>query len=297
MSIPLSVDLATLSQAPIQEPIPEDVFKQALQQSPFIPIDKALNLRDLGASTPAFVRRGLIFRSGTLSPLHLESLQRLHTDLHICCIFDLRSQRETEFDPIPDIRGIERVWLAPAKAPDAVDIAQFAGNGGARGYSIMYLDVLAVFEPTIKAIFEHLRDRSEEAILFHCNGKRRSNIYHRSGQPADSSTAGKDRTGVVAAMILALAGVPHSTIASEYVLTRIGIEPERERLESNFAQAFGKIDHGKPGITEICGLYPEAMIGFLNAMEEKFGDAGSYLKSKFGFSDEDVEKIKNNLVG
>ena len=44
--------------------------------------------------------------------------------------------------------------------------------------------------------------------------------------------AGKDRTGVTAAVVLALAGMPHEYIAREYALTRIGMEPAREFLTS-----------------------------------------------------------------
>jgi hypothetical protein len=165
-----TVDLLTISSIPIQDLIPEEALKQALQQSPFVPIPGALNLRDLGASAPSHLKRGLIFRSGTPSALAPESLARLYTDLHIRRIFDLRSKREFNEDPVPNIQGIEKVWLPPARAPNFVDIGLFAGNGGARGYSVMYVDYLTVFAPTFKALFEQLRDRPHEAILFHCNG-------------------------------------------------------------------------------------------------------------------------------
>jgi hypothetical protein len=165
-----TVDLLTISSIPIQDQIPEEALKQALQQTPFVTLPGALNLRDLGASAPSLVKRGLIFRSGTPSTLPPESLARLYTDLNIRRIFDLRSKREVNEDPTPNIQGIEKVWLPPARAPNFVDIALFAGNGGARGYSVLYMDYLTVFAPIYKALFEQLRDRPHEAILFHCNG-------------------------------------------------------------------------------------------------------------------------------
>src|ERR1700712_3855985 len=122
------MDLAALSQTPIQEPIPEDVVRQALLQPPFLTLPGAFNLRDVGGSAPSFVKQGLIFRSGSLAPVPQESANRLHTELHIHRVFDLRSQREVESAPTPVVEGIERIWLAPAKVPDFVDIAHFEGN-------------------------------------------------------------------------------------------------------------------------------------------------------------------------
>ncbi|KAF2840821.1 hypothetical protein M501DRAFT_1030038 [Patellaria atrata CBS 101060] len=43
-------------------------------------------------------------------------------------------------------------------------------------------------------------------------------------------TAGKGRTGVLAAVVLGIVGAPRSVIAADYVLTRIGTEPAREVL-------------------------------------------------------------------
>jgi protein tyrosine/serine phosphatase len=95
---------------------------------------------------------------------------------------------------------------------------------------------------------------------------------------------------------LAIAGVPHTAIAADYLLTRIGIELERPRLEANFAQAFGKIDYARPGIKEMSSCTLEAMMAFLKAVEEKFGGVEQYLKLELGFSEGDIEKIKSNLA-
>jgi hypothetical protein len=94
-----------------------------------------------------------------------------------------------------------------------------------------------------------------------------------------------------------LAGVPKATIASDYALSRIGIEPYRTRLTAAFEKAFGPIDVEKPGITEMSGVSPGAMIAFLGAVEEIFGNAEGYLRTELGFSEADVENIKENIMG
>jgi protein tyrosine/serine phosphatase len=108
--------------------------------------------------------------------------------------------------------------------------------------------------------------------------------------------AGKDRTGSIAAIILLLAGVPKATIASDYALSRIGVEPYRTRLAVGFEKAFGTIDYEKPGITEMSGVSPEAMMAFLATVEEKFGSAEGYLRSELGLAEADIDKIKENIA-
>lgn len=68
------------------------------------------------------------------------------------------------------------------------------------------MELLDNGKDAFRAIFAHIRDRSSESCLIHCS-------------------AGKDRTGVAVALILAIAGVDHSTIKSEYMLTEEGLKP------------------------------------------------------------------------
>jgi protein tyrosine/serine phosphatase len=52
--------------------------------------------------------------------------------------------------------------------------------------------------------------------------------------------AGKDRTGVLAALILALMDTPPDIIAKDYVLTRIGVEPFRKKLLGQLLLMLGR---------------------------------------------------------
>jgi hypothetical protein len=75
--------------------------------------------------------------------------------------------------------------------------------------------------------------------------------------------AGKDRTGVLAALILALMDTPPDIIAKDYVLTRIGVEPFREKLLGQLLLMLGRErdswdSTGKgfeePGMGGLCGV-------------------------------------------
>jgi len=98
-------------------------------------------------------------------------------------------------------------------------------------------------------------------------------------------TAGKDRTGVVSAILLFHAGVSDADIIENYVLTR---EYGRERLElvhKNFPEVDMNIVTPKEWYME----------EFLRLFREKFGTAEAYFKT-LGLSEEEIGNIRRKLV-
>lgn len=98
-------------------------------------------------------------------------------------------------------------------------------------------------------------------------------------------TAGKDRTGVVSAILLLHAGVSDADIIENYVLTR---EYGRERLElvhKNFPEVDMNIVTPKEWF----------MKEFLRLFREKFGTTEEYFKD-LGLSEKEIEKIRQKLV-
>jgi protein tyrosine/serine phosphatase len=73
---------------------------------------------------------------------------------------------------------------------------------------------------TFRDLLLHVRDHADKPFLFHC-------------------TAGKDRTGAAAGLLLALVGVPKGYISHDFSLTRIGTEKYRDLLTM-------KLTGGKP---------------------------------------------------
>jgi protein tyrosine/serine phosphatase len=120
--------------------------------------------------------------------------------------------------------------------------------------------------------------------------------------------AGKDRTGILSALILALTNAPKEEIAKDYALTRIGIEPYREFLLTALMQQMGKTFSSEvfedPGMLELCGVRGPTIVAVLEWMGEKWGSVGKgsypgvegYLIQELGFEREDVEKIRKNLA-
>ena len=107
---------------------------------------------------------------------------------------------------------------------------------------------------------------AERGVLFHC-------------------TAGKDRTGVVSAVLLSLVGVPEEEIIADYVLTA---ECIKERLR-NMHERFPQIDMT---VVTPCEDY---LRGFLALWKAKYGCAENYLHS-LGLTEEEVQRLREKLL-
>ncbi|KAJ9609889.1 hypothetical protein H2200_006218 [Cladophialophora chaetospira] len=285
--------LTALASTPTDKPIsPSDVAK-ALATPPFVNVPGAFNTRDL--SHPPHLRQGLIYRSGVPKNLTTEGKALLSNTLHIKTIFDMRSPKEQTQTPIGNLEhdyGIKVVSLSWDTVPSTLDITDYISdplntdiwNGGAKGYSKQYFEVLSVYKTAYRTVLTHLLKTPNSPILFNCH-------------------AGKDRTGVLAALILSLAGVPDADIAYDYSLTRIGFEPERESLIAFIKKWKPELTEDTPGMREFSAVREEYMVRFLKDAREVYGGdegegwAEGYVKRELGFSGEEVDMLKENLRG
>lgn len=279
-------DLQRLLQIDIRTEIASDLIAPIISKPPFISIPGLFNLRDLSTDHhpasifPVVLRPGIIYRSGVLPTAPSPETQKaLVEKLGITTIFDLRRSSERTKTPSPEIDGIETVWLPytfePPRPVEHEDVEPVVGV--VRSYR-MYLDSHA---PVFRKVFEHIRDRPGDPFLFHCSG-------------------GKDRTGVLAALILRLAGSSDEAIIHDYMLTRVGIEPARPALTAMLRAHHGVEGEGgdldKLGKVAVLGVEAKGMEGFLRALDEVDGGVVGYLKQGLGFGEEDVATIRRNLA-
>jgi len=265
----------------------DPVFVQEqLSKHPFTAIAGVTNVRTLGlypTSTPNTVTRpNLLFRAAELSGITEEGKAQLKA-LGITKIFDLRSDVEiAKYDaPSPVIDGVEIVRTPVFRHEDyspEVMARRFQLYASAKTESFMelYSQILDHGGPSFAVILRHVRDHPDEACIFHC-------------------TAGKDRTGVLAAVLLSLAGVDDEAISRDYELTRIGREPFREKIMKRLAQEpiFAK---DKSAALNMLSSRYAVMMAFLHLLGERYGGSENYLKEYGGFSDEDIRIIRQNLV-
>jgi protein-tyrosine phosphatase len=154
-----------------------------------IKLTNVKNMRDLGGWTlkdGAKIPYGRVYRSGKLSSATPADLAKLHS-LGIKTSIDLRSSAEiitSGKDP------------GPAQGFSATISAPMNGIASASGYK----DIINNQKASLAKAFRALADSSTYPVDIHC-------------------TAGKDRTGVVSALLLDLLGVPRQEIVEDYLLS------------------------------------------------------------------------------
>ncbi|HXW35222.1 MAG TPA: tyrosine-protein phosphatase [Acidimicrobiales bacterium] len=261
------------------------------QPQRLLPLVGAYNFRDLGgypAKDGKFTRWGHLFRSDTLHELTAGDLEVLR-ELGLETVIDLRTPAEVEqvgrgilaSEPMKyvnlSVLGEGRLTDAgvsdqqegePEAVGEAVAAPQVTGDEIAERY-LSYLDVGL---GALVEAFEILTDESHYPLVFHC-------------------AAGKDRTGVLAALVLDCLGVDREAIVDDYVLTETRMELILGRLRRD--PLYGeRVDEIPKALFEV---QAETMELFLEGIDSRYGGARSWALTA-GLSAERLDRLELMLL-
>jgi len=249
------------------------------------------NFRDVGGYQTVdgrCVRWGKIFRCGHLMQM-TEIDGELLESLVIKAIFDLRTPPERESFPTdwqcvlqPEIHTID----VHAKGDDPkADLFRLILDGQVSQHDVrshMLADYALMpyqFAPMLKKICQHLLTIPDGGIVMHC-------------------TAGKDRTGLVVGLLLALLGVPEKSIYEDYLLSNEGFSC-REKLEHMVATFGHKVENIdacmevlKPLIQVESGYLKAAMV----AIEKQSGSLQCYFEKTLAITPLQKERLQAQLL-
>lgn len=174
-----------------------------------------MNLRDLGGHATEDgrrVRSGCLFRSDELCSLTDADLAQL-SELGIRVVLDLRNDVERARRPGRLWEGVELLERRspPASPNPTVEEQIVSGRLAERDDDDMarvYVDLLTRLAPEFRLLLMRAAESGARPLLFHC-------------------AAGKDRTGLAAAIILGVLGVPRETILDDYDVTTSHAAPRR----------------------------------------------------------------------
>ncbi|KAL2190841.1 hypothetical protein L209DRAFT_747187 [Thermothelomyces heterothallicus CBS 203.75] len=294
-------------------PLPATTLAAVLASPPFVSIPDTFNARDLGLVPGSPIPPGRLYRTAVFAAeVSAEGRAALRERLGVGRMVDLRTAGERARRPEPAVDGVEGVWIEPEEGL-APNLDDFGEGEGEKGVVRMYLDVLRLYRGAIRAVLEQVRDGWERgAVLFHCNGvlleflsifffvfglSLFSPLFSPSQEHANTRIqAGRDRTGIVAAILLSLAGAGAETIALDYLLSRIGIEPAKEQLLAYVTKGPMAVNMDARGFRNMANLKLGCWEAFVKAVDAEYGGFEGYVRGPLGFSEEDVAKIKNNLV-
>jgi protein-tyrosine phosphatase len=229
--------------------------------------DACLNVRDLGGhATPEGVTRwGAIVRADVLHRLTDEGWREL-VGHGISTIVDLRMDEERDADPPTDVPvAVVHVNVLAGSPPDYGEQLDALVDGfetPAEKTAAVYLDFLEQYGPNWVAAIRAVADAPPGGVLVHCHG-------------------GKDRTGLVVALLLSLAGVSDDEIAADYAIS--------EHNLASVTQAWiddAETDEERERRRQIGRTPPDAMRGVLAELERRHGSVRQFLLDNGATADE-----------
>ncbi len=234
-----------------------------------IPLAGTFNVRDVGGY-PALggtVRAGRLLRGDALHRLD-DAARATLADLPVRTVVDLREDFEARLSP----DALEGTGIAVLRLP----VFRFTGDSFGRApddlksvYDHMVDDCGAVLATAVG----HVAAPEAQPVLVHCS-------------------AGKDRTGVVVAVVLSLLGVPDAVIAEDYHLTSAYLAEEFTQAVEQLQASTGL---GQRLNGQALACPPELILATLERMRAAHGSVEGYLLAH-GLTAEQIAELRRSLI-
>jgi protein-tyrosine phosphatase len=248
-----------------------------------IPLEGSPNFRDIGGH-PALngnqVTCGEIFRSGHLAHL-TDKDQEILNSLSIRTVCDFRSKEEIKHQPnrLPNGGSIQYLRLPivnesmePTRAVEKImrgDIEWFTDDFMVNAY----IEKVDKFHHVWNQFFKYISQKKSRPLVFHC-------------------TAGKDRTGVGAALILSSLGVSDKWIIHDHGLSN---RYNAEQINT-IRKSLQKIGIDAERLTDYLTAPKSAIIALLDHIRKTYGTAADYLLHKAKVKKSWLEKLREDLL-
>ncbi|MFD9357516.1 tyrosine-protein phosphatase [Streptomyces sp. NPDC060031] len=262
-----------------------------------IPATTVANLRDLGGATLCggrAVRPGLVLRSGQLDRLDLDADPAVAA-LGLRTVIDFRTDIERADHPdrlpagvrllIGDVLA-DKMNSGTTKMPAAAQLKDLLSNpavaeehlGGGKAQALfgdVYRSLVnsGSAQASYRMLLTELADPDCGPLLFHC-------------------TAGKDRTGWGATVILSLLGADDETLTAEYLSVNAAVKHAFAPMIEGFTAAGGDPDIA----LALIGVFPSYLEAALDEVSTRYGSMEKYVREGLGVPDETVEALRDRLV-
>lgn len=239
-----------------------------------VELEGTSNFRDLGGyrtATGQTVRTGRLYRTASLASL-TEGDVAVIGALGIRTICDLRGDEESRAAPtrLP-AQDPPRVAALPIHV--AGNLRALLGDGSATGEDMRralaetYRIFVRNHTDAYRALFDHLVDEPGYPLVFHCS-------------------AGKDRTGLAAALVLSALDVPRHTVEEDYLLTNVcwtADVPYAAQLRPDMRDA-------------LLGAHPEYLGAAFDEIEHRHGSVAGFLAGPLGLTPDRAEILRRHLL-
>jgi protein-tyrosine phosphatase len=206
----------------------------------------------------------VLVRSDLVAHLTAAGRQAL-IDYGVTTVLDLRSEAEVVRAPNPFEGGSGPRYVHRV----LIDDKHMTSIGDPQSMLERYLSTIKLRPQAFRGIFNTLAE-ADGCVLFHC-------------------FAGKDRTGVVAAMLLDLAGVDPEDIAADYAETDRQLAPQYERWISEAEP------ERRESVRDELRCPPERILGVLDHLHARWGSVEGYLEA-IGVERPNLDRLTTKLA-
>ncbi len=249
-------------------------------------LDGGINVRDIGgyrARDGRQVKWRKILRSGHLNNI-TNSDRATFKALDLRTVHDFRRSPEIEKFPslvgdVEIVAGYEMGVGSMGMFMQAFEREKFTPDQ-AHDYVVKAYGecVESVTEP-YKDFFKSVLAQEEGALLFHC-------------------MAGKDRTGLAAALLLHILDVPSDEITKDYLLTANYLPIET--VIDNFIQSRDDlaelIQENRASLVPYCGVHGDNLLAFFSGIDASYGSIDTYISKGLSLNAGDIEELRNRYL-
>ncbi|MGY3749082.1 tyrosine-protein phosphatase [Vagococcus acidifermentans] len=234
-------------------------------------MDALVNFRDLGGKQTADGREvvsGKFFRSGEVVGLPNGTSEKLVTEYRLQTIVDFRGESEVKMRPDDTLNGVKYINIDISKDIDGAtgSLQSMIHQDFSADAAMMTLYEQFVYNATakngLKSFLEISVSDDDIPLLFHC-------------------FAGKDRTGIAAALILASMDVSRDQIYEDYLVTNTLRKPANDQMLAMF-KAEGYEDHQLVEIMKMLYVKKDYLARTFELMDLEFGGIKEFIRSKDG---------------
>lgn len=244
---------------------------------------KLVNFRDIGGITTVNgykVKSKRLLRSGAVSDISISDKRKLLEEYNLSLIVDFRDEGEILKQPDDNIEGVDYCNInimqeiqETTTDPDSISDG-FNSEMAKEGMKSIYKEI--ILDQTARRGYRHfiqmLTRQREGAVLFHCY-------------------AGKDRTGIGAAIILTILGVSEDDIFNDYMKTN------EQRAAANLlildeAKQNGYCNAQLEGLEKLMSVDASYLEEMYKTISECFGSFADYIADGLAIKQEEIELMK-----
>ena len=290
--IPLIFLIYSCSQEPYElsasdRVVPSELSADSRELYRKLPIEGAHNFRDLGGyktNDNLSVKWGAIYRSDALHDLTDQDLEYLER-LKLKAIIDFRSSNEISEEPDRKIKNTEIHLLSidPFQDSSLLDSDKsfqeiqrdlFSGEADLSNFLVDFnKDLVTKFSPVYKDFIDTLIANEGLPIVFHC-------------------TAGKDRAGFAAALVLSILGVPRDIIIKDYLATN---SYTKESIDEKLMKIklYSFFQANTENLRKVMGAEERYIQAAFDAIDHEWGSMEAFYENGLELSQIEIDKLRS----